>query len=69
MTGLVSSYLPTSVATTTTLIDVRPETPIEKFSSTLSLTMALNTYSLLRSYVVITYDNTILTTNLDNVSC
>jgi hypothetical protein len=69
VTGLVSTYLPKSVATTTTLIDVRAETPIEKFSSTLSLTMALNTYCLLNSYIVVTYDSGVLTNNLDNVSC
>jgi len=35
----------------------------------MSLTMALNTYALTNSYILITYDNGVLPNQLDNVTC
>jgi hypothetical protein len=59
-----------SVATVSTVVDVRPETPIQKFPSILSFTMSLNTYLVKGSYLLIEYDPSQMTASLlENISC
>ncbi len=41
LSNTLSSYFAASQATTSSLVDVRPETPIKNFPSVLALTMSL----------------------------